>query len=344
MGSLTQYSGLTTKIRAMKGHLLTKDEYLKLAELSSVSEFVDNLKKYKYYSEIFADIDSAEVHRGTMEKLLIYGVYKDYGKIYNFANINQRKFLKLYFIRYEVNLIKRAISGLNYEDNLSYYDQAEVLFSKYSDIDISSVYNAKNVEGIIEALKGTIYFEPLKQVQSYVDPQTFDYAMTLDLFFFKYAWRKRKQFKGSEFKSVTDSIGSEVDSLNILWIYRAKKYYRLDSAKIYEIIIPVYFRLKKDQVRALVEASDYNEFKDIIKKTAFGRYLEDADFDKENLDRAYKKVIEKLYNKYFKLDPYSLSAINSYLYSKQEEVHRLISIAESIRYGYKLDAIASEII
>lgn len=344
MGSLLQYGGLTTKIRAMKGQLITTEEFKRLAELTSVSEFVDNLKKRKSYQDIFEDIEAADIHRGNLEKLLMYGIYRDFSKIYRFSNLGQRKFLKLYFIKYEVSIIKRAIRGLNYDASQSYYDKAEVVFTEYSEIDISKVYDATTIEGIIEALKGTIYYDPLKQVLDYAEKSTFDYEMALDMFFFKYVWKKRKQFKGSELSSISDCIGSEIDSLNILWIYRAKKYYHLDNTSIYNVIIPISFHIKKEQIAALVDAGDVNDFIAIVHKTTFGKYLDSNESNNDSIDKSYKKVISKLNNKYFKLNPYSLACMNAYLHDKNEEIKKLITIAESIRYGYKSDAIIAEIL
>src|SRR5574344_1966104 len=344
MGSLLQYAGLTTKIRAMKRQLITTEEFKRLAELSSVSEFVDNLKKRKSYQDIFEDVEASDIHRGNLEKLLMYGIYRDFSKMYRFSNLNQRKFLKLYFIKYEVGMIKRAIRGLNFDASQSYYDRAEVIFTEYSEIDISKVYDATTIEGIIEALKGTIYYDPLKQVSEYSTKTSFDYEMALDMFFFKYVWKKRKQFKGSELRSISDCIGSEIDSLNILWIYRAKKYYHLDNTSIYDVIIPITFKINKEQIAALVDAADDNDFKQIIENTVFGRFLESNEYTKESIDKSYKKVISKLNNKYFKLNPYSLACMNAYLHEKSEEMKKLITIAESIRYGYKSDAIIAEIL
>ena len=344
MGSLLQYGGLTTKIRAMKGQLITTEEFKRLAELSSVSEFVDNLKKRKSYQDIFEEVEASDIHRGNFEKLLMYGIYRDFSKMYRFSNLNQRKFLKLYFIKYEVGMIKRAIRGLNFDASQSYYDRAEVIFTEYSEIDISKVYDATTIEGIIEALKGTIYYDPLKQVSEYSTKTSFDYEMALDMFFFKYVWKKRKQFKGNELRSISDCIGSEIDSLNILWIYRAKKYYHLDNTSIYDVIIPITFKINKEQIAALVDAADDNDFKQIIENTVFGRFLESNEYTKESIDKSYKKVISKLNNKYFKLNPYSLACMNAYLHEKSEEMKKLITIAESIRYGYKSDAIIAEIL
>lgn len=344
MGGLTKYSGLTTKVRAMRGKLLKKQDFDRLSELSSIGEFVDNLKKRENFADIFADVNPEDIHRGNMEKLLTYGVYRDFAKIYRFSNIDQRKFLKLYFIKYEVALIKRAIRGLNYKDNLSYYDMAEVIFTEFSDIDINSVYSATTISEVIEALKGTIYYDVLLRVSQYESSTTFDYEMALDMFFFRFAWKKRKQFSAKEMKGISDCLGTEIDALNIMWVYRAKKNYKLDKMDIYNIIIPIYHKISKDDVKSMIEANGLDEFHAIVNKTSYGKYIEEKRALNMSLDKIYKTVLARLYNKLFKLNPYSVACINAYLYEKNEEMLKLITVAECIRYGYKKDAISEEII
>lgn len=343
MLKVLQYSGLTTKVRAMRGKLLKKSDYQELAEATSVSGFVERLKKHKTYEDVFEEVDPELIHRGEMEKILTYGTYRDFSKIYSFANMGQRNFLKLYFMKYEVSMIKRAVRGLDYEDSQSYFDRAEVIFTEYSDIDIQAVYDATTIEQIIEALKGTIYYEPLSRVSEYAEATRFDYEMSLDIFAFKYLWKKKKIFKNKEQRTISEFVGTDIDLLNVLWIYRAKRYYRLSAAKIYDIIIPINYRIKSEQLQALVEARDEAEFTAVLETTKIGSYLKEADLGINDLETAYKRLLRKFNNKTFNLNPYSLACVNTYMSEKNEEIQRLIKIAESIRYGYKSDVIIAEI-
>lgn len=346
MANLKEYSGLTTKIRAMRGQLIKKEEYIKLAELSTISEFVEHLKKYKGYQDIFEGVNTEQIHRGTLEKIMSYSVYKDFSKIYKFSNINQRKFLKLYFIKYEISVIKRAIRSVGTGEKFTGTDKAYDIFCNYSDIDISSINSAKTIDGIIEKLKGTIYYESLVLVSGYTQKSIFDYEMALDVFYFSYFWKKRRSFKGSELKNIINFIGTEIDSLNVLWIYRAKKYYRLSPAQIYSMIIPVNYKLKKEMIISLVESQEMTDFNAELEKIPFlnkmGKEKEAGGL--QNLEESYTRLVKRLNHKFFTMDPYSLACINVYLYDKNEEIVKLIKIAESIRYGYKADIIRAEII
>ena len=49
MGSIFKYSGLTTKVRAMRAKLITKEQYKRLAELSTVAELIEVIKQQGSY-------------------------------------------------------------------------------------------------------------------------------------------------------------------------------------------------------------------------------------------------------------------------------------------------------
>ena len=101
-------------------------------------------------------------------------------------------------------------------------------------------------------------------------PTLFDYEMTLDLFYFSYLWKTyHKMFKGKELTTLRETYGSMIDLLNIQWIYRSKKYYRITNADIYALLIPIRFKLKQVQIAQLVEAADMNEFDHVLLTTYY---------------------------------------------------------------------------
>ena len=105
MGNLLTYSGIVTKIRAMEARLLREENFVEIANLHSVPEVVNYLRDNSSYAFVLGNLDESQLHRGDIEKILIGQLYYDYSKIYRFCNLEQRKFLKLYIKRYEIDLI-----------------------------------------------------------------------------------------------------------------------------------------------------------------------------------------------------------------------------------------------
>ena len=106
---LLTYSGLTTKVRAMQSNLLSEEDFNNIINLTSVNDVISYLSTHPGYSKIFENTDISKLHRSNLEKLLITLKYRDFAKLYNFSNIAQRKYLKLFFMKYEIVLIKSVL-------------------------------------------------------------------------------------------------------------------------------------------------------------------------------------------------------------------------------------------
>ena len=344
MGSIFKYSGLTTKVRAMRAKLITKEQYKRLAELSTVAELIEVIKQQGSYESLFADKDPAYIHRGEFEKLMICSKYMDFEKIYRFANAAQRPYLKLYFLKYEIDIIKKAIIHLENHEHRELYSDFDKIVGKYPDIDIAKICSATNMDEILEGLRGSIFYDTVRIVKSYMNPKDFDYEIALDLFFFSYIWKKRKRlFKGDELESISKNYGIEADTLNIMWIHRTKLYYSLPKEQIYSMIIPVYYKLKKTHIKELVEAENEDAFWKVVENTFYGKKLKREDYSKGNIGKYFEEYLSSCYHKLFRENPYSLSAITAYLKDKEAEIKKIVTVAESIRYGFAPSDILKQI-
>lgn len=337
MGSIFKYSGLTTKVRAMRSGLINYEQYEKIAQLGTVSEMVEFLKKTKGYGEIFKGIEATDMHRGNMEKLMLCAKYRDYEKIYRFANMEQRRYMSLYFIKYEIDILKQAIVHAANPDRTEPLSGVDEILGKYSRLDIKAVCEAATISDIVEAAKGSVFYDTLSVVENYGEATEFDYEIALDLFFFSYVWKKRKRmFKGDELKNISMNIGTEADTLNIMWIHRTKRYYRLPAEQIYAMIIPVYYKLRREHIRKLVETEDEGAFFQALEETYYGKHIDAQAFKQGNAGKIFNEYMTGSYRKFFKLNPYSYAAVNAYLQDKEAEIKRLITMAECIRYQYPI--------
>lgn len=335
MGKLLSYSGITTKIRTMQSNLLTENDYRELATLPSVSDVAIFLKNRPAYKELFADVDETRLHRGQIERLLNLSLYKDFTKIFNFANPEQRKFLSLYFMRYEASILKTCMrSVLNSNSDIPNKDIVKDFFERYSTIDMDKLFVSHTIEEFISCLKGTDYYKPLSKLLDLPTPTLFDYEMTLDLFYFSKLWKlSQKYLKKEELKSLSACYGSKIDLLNIQWIYRSKKYYHLSPADIYALVIPVSYKLNKQDLMHLVEAPSIEEFNFALTSTYYAKFFPADNITGEYLEDLYIKLLDKIYYSSGRKNPYSVASMNTYLYRKGHEVDKLTTALECIRYG-----------
>lgn len=333
MGTLLSYSGLSTKIRAMQSKLMSEKQYQEIAQLDSVIQIVAYLKKQPGFSDLWADLDENSLHRGDVEKLLTHTIHQNFAKLYRFANPEQRRFMALYFKRYELSVLKDCLRKV-FDEGKAQLDLSlfQDFFDRHSKMNLEKLTSSSTVEELVNNLQGSEYYHPLKKLGTDYQPRIFDYGMALDQYYFANIWSvKEKLFKRRDLEEITKAYGNKFDMLNLQWIFRSKKYYHMQPADIYALLIPVHYRLSKKEISSLVEASDEEEFRKILDTTYYKKRF--PELAPENLEEIYtlnlKTILETEARKY----PHSVIMIYSYLYHKEHEVDRLTTAVECVRYG-----------
>ena len=124
--------------------------------------------------------------------------------------------------------------------------------------------------------------------------------------------------------------GTQIDMLNLLWIYRSKKFYDVETGKILASIIPINYKLSKHELTALVEAVSVEEFMKLVQNTYYGR-LNDAT-NPESLEMLYLQMYQQLYDTCSSEFSTSMAPVLRFLYLKEVELDMLTTSIECIRY------------
>lgn len=345
MGSLLTYSGLTTKVRAMKSRLIKEFQYRELAGLDSVPASVDYLRKLPAYGPFLSGTGGSQLHRSQIEELLLQSKYHDFSKLYRFSTLSQRRFLDLYFMHYEISALKRCLRGIigqkSLDLNLSVFQD---FFERHSKLDLIKLSSSKTLEEFTTNLSGSPYYDVMIRLNRQEHITLFDYEMNLDMIYFHTMWKvKNKELKHKEQEALTQCFGERLDMLNIQWIYRCIKYYHMAPSEICALLIPIFYRLKPEQVAALAGADSVEKFFSILHTTYYGnQHIPPADLN-TNPEVLTEQVLNRIHKLTEQRDPYSIATVNSYLYFKEQEITRIIHIIESIRYGLEPARILSSV-
>lgn len=333
MGNLLAYSGIVTKVRAMQAKLLTDEDFQNIANMHTVTDIAGYLKEKPAYREHLKEMDEGKLHRGDIEKILIQSLYSDYTRLYRFSGMEQKKFLELYLKRYEMNLINYCLRIVfNHYEKPFDLNYKKPFFDRYSDLSIDKLITSKNVEELVENLKGTEYYGALKRMEDAKSPTLFDYDLALNLYYFTNMWKKRKKIlKKKELDIFTRDAGTKIDLLNLQWIYRAKKYYNMLPPDIYPLLIPVQYRIHIDAMKELVEAPSLEEFMKAVEKTSYAKKMKEN--SQRTIEKMYRDCLYQLYMADRRSNPYSIAAVNTYLFLKEEELRKLTTALECVRYG-----------
>ena len=256
ISGILSYSGISAKARAMGGKLLKKEHYEQLASCASVGEAVGYLRQFSEYEPLLRDFDEHDSHRGMIEATLMGSLYNDYNRLYSFARGEQRAFLDFYFLHYEAAYLKgclrKVISGQSIPEDQAY---RSAFFARHSHLDTDAIENSTTLDELMDALKNTPFYHPLDAIRHTEAPSLFDYEGSLDVYYFSYIWKQKdKLLKGKERQIIADSYGRRIDLLNIQWLMRAKKNYRMTAPELYAMVVPSYYHLKPDDITAIVEA------------------------------------------------------------------------------------------
>ena len=346
MSDLLTYSAIITKVHAMKAKLLKAKDFEEIANCKNVTDALICLEKNEAYKEAFEGKSPEELHRTDIERILSAYKYKDFAKIHHFANDKQKKFLELFFMHYEVALLKRAIRACaSHRNILIDFSDSKSFFKKHSHLDFDAILEADSIPEFIESLRGTYYYSVLNELSKKEDTTIFQYATAMDHLYFNRIWAAKDKYLNKTDKEVlTAALGVRTDLLNIEWIYRSKKYYSLTAATIYSVLVPIYYRLNTETIRKLVEAEGDDEFFEILKASYYGKLAERLNIDCSNIENLYEPIMTKIYTTISKAAPYSSASVSSYLFKKELEIEKVISVIESVRYGLSAEDILNNII
>ena len=78
------------------------------------------------------------------------------------------------------------------------------------------------------------------------------------------------------------------------------------------------------------------EFDRILKGTRYGNRIFQASGEQQEnpeLHSLFRALLDAVYSKSGRNDPYSAAALNSYFYFKEEEIRKIITTVEGIRYS-----------
>lgn len=324
MNSIVNFAALNTKIRVLSRNLLTDHDYKNLIKKKNVSRVISYLKsktKYKFDNE-----DSLEKIEVYFQKNLI----NQYSKIMSFLPIKYKKIFKALLVRYEIENIKKRIRLI---DNGEKNTFENTINSKYFQIDIDTEKNYYELSEFIETLKGTPYYKILK---NHLDQKNrlFYMEMSLDIYYFNNLEKEiKKVLKKNKKNTILEVLGKNSDLLNIQWIYRALKYYDLNSEELMNYVLLTGYHYKYDKLKSLCYSKSVKEFIKRVKNSEY-HFLFDKD---EDFELAMEKNVEKyIYHLFKKLNQSSNMDFNKavyYLHQVEYEMRDVFTILESKKYN-----------
>lgn len=306
---------LNAKILKMYSDFLVYDDFVNMAEGDSVRFCLSYLKEKKFKEiDSFSDIYEIEsflenYRRGQIKKLqgFLPGKYTD--------------FLKAYLERENVEKIVKILRSLR----MNKEPRVENLVIAGKSIS----FKEESFESFIENLKDTSYYEYLKNYKSSRDEDAlFSIEMNLDKFYYRNLVDSIKSLPKKDIDEFKNIFGVRIDLLNIIWIYRAKKYYNISPEEIFNFTIfgGNYTSEKLLHLSYLEE----EEFEEEIKKSRYSVLF--ADGRVIMTGRTSKKLMYSIAKKNFRRTD-GIGKFMSFLVLLDSELANIDRILEATRFG-----------
>ena len=295
MGNVMAYSGITTKVRAMSAKLLAAEDYDTIAGLGTVTEAIEYLKDKTAYAPYVNRMDISLYHRGNVEKILYQSLFDDYSRLFRFAGMKQKTFLKLYWKRYEIDLINYCLRIVfNHYDKPFDLEYKKEFFDRYSQISIDRLITSKNIDELVDNLRDTEYYDALARIKDSGAGTLFDYDLALDLYYFHHVEKGKRVLKGHETEDIFKRLRNEDRPSESTVDLRAKKYYHMLPPDIYSMTIPIHYRVRVEKFKSLVETPTLEQFETEVGKTYYAGKYDYMQADK-TLEQMYRDCLRKLY-------------------------------------------------
>lgn len=335
-----KYGALFGKVRAMSGKLLSNEDYLALIKKNSEAQVVSYLKDYTHYATLLKDIDENSFRRDHLENILRKDIIKDYSKLIKFTRGSIKDFIKLYYIKNEIESLKLIFRS--YEaGRVSYEDIEDVLvfMANHDEVNIPMLALSRNLQEFLNRLKGTQYYKLLKPfADEDTENRIFNMEMVLDLYYLADLRRNYGYLLGrDDKKNVAELLGMEADIFNIFWIYRSKRYYNMELEIIRSFSAHLCYKLNTKTIEALINAKSLSEYIDLVKKTPY-KFLVNEGED-NLLEHNYWIFIYREHSRRAKFQPFSIECVISYLRMKEIEVNNIISIINAVHYNLPTEAL-----
>lgn len=336
--SITKYGDLSTKIRAMKGKMLSELDYDALMAKANVKEVALHLKNHTYYKDALKNLDENDVHRGRLEVLLYRDVVHDALKIAKHLRGEEKRIYRYIYRRLEIEDVKKMLRYLHMGKSLEEVDRETLFISRYSRIDFNKALSAKTIPELVESLKGTKFYIVLKPLVTREGSMDVFFAeMVLDLYYFQKTTKQVKKMDRGRDKELLEVLfGHEADYTNIYWIYRTKRFYNLNRELVIRYLIPYNYKLNKDILNDMVDARNVEELVGLINKTFYGRIM---DMESGQAELQFFKYMYRIQQRNMRIAPFTIAPIIGYMYLKEQEVRNITNIVEGIRYDVEPDII-----
>ncbi len=332
MDNVARFAALYAKVRALQSRMLATADYEALLRCESEAQVIAYILNKTDYGKSVKIAGSGEFQMIELERALRQYLFDRYEQMMYFVIDAERRLFKALLLRYEIESLKMVIrtvySGLN-DDAIG----LTITTSRHFQIqNFEQLLQAPSLEKLVDSLMATPYGAILRPYLTEDKARMLFYMeMNLDRYYFKRLSDSIVKLKGEGRQFMEISFGSNVDFLNIQWIYRGIKHYDLSPEELFNYCLRGGRYLNLKQLQALCYAPDDKAFSKLLLAT---RYNDVFGGDRIDLviERDMERALYRIFRQLVKEAQLNLITPIAYLHALEFEVRDLFAIIEAKRY------------
>lgn len=337
MSGFSQTAAINTKVRVLKGQMLTQDDFKALLSKKTVSEIATYLKEHTSYKEI---LNMDDIHRRDLEQILKKYIANQFKKLTHYFNGEYKKLFRIMSLRYEIEDIKLYLRAIARNEDLAAIKERAVYSGLYSTLDYESLTQAKSVEEYINSLKNTIYYDALESYSNESGGKLLFYAeMSLDKLYFRLLYDQAGKLDKKDETAFKELLGKNIDLFNLEWIYRGTKFFKLSPEELINYTLMNGYYLKYKILKEICYSKSENELINTMLNTRYSFLFDNHDTLDLLMERRIERYLYFQFLDYYHKEKLGIITALAYIHLLEYEIRDIIAITEAIRYGLSKDEI-----
>ncbi len=333
MDSVARFGAIFTKVKALESRMLSTADYQALLRAESEQQVVHYLLHNSEYGKAFKKAEQAESSLISVERALHRYLFDRYEQMMYYVIDADRKLFKTLLMRYEIESLKMVIRTVY--SQIQHADiELNITTSQHFQIqDFDKLLSLQSLDQLVDSLMTTDYGAILKPYLGESKSRMLFYMeMNLDRYYFKRLYDSILRLKGAGREFMETAFGTNVDLLNVQWIYRGQKHYDLSAEELFNYCLKGGLNLNLTQLKALCYAADSKAFNKILMTTRYKTMFNSEASVDLVLERDMERTLYNLFRKQVKEAHLNLITPVAYLHSLEFEIRDLFAIIEAKRY------------
>jgi V/A-type H+-transporting ATPase subunit C len=331
--SKSKYACINAKTLAMRARRIKDEDFEELIKARDLKEVFLYLRDNTYYGEFLKTLNIEDLHRAEFEAHLSCLKVHETEKLMHYLSGEEKNFFKVLLIRMEVESLRLLIRGFSRNDDLEALKGLMVYSETHTQVPFERLFRARDWDEFKKILINTDYYRVLEIYKDIESDQ--DWVMVeknLDRYY--YDLLTNRLFKLDK-KSNRDLIilqRRNFDLLNLIWIYRGKKFYRLSREELIAYSLRGGLELNEKRLLSLVDAKILVEIKEKLGNSEYAFLFNHTKPIDLFMDRRRARYLYFQYLKLFGDSDVGFGRVIAYVRLLDFEVEDITSIIESKRY------------